>query len=130
MAQSGHGGLLLFRTLEPQEVGERAGTWRLAKRCVETLRVEGPLGAEDEARDAVLDRLGRVLVLARLLEPLRVRLGLLHAEARRVEERRRLEHRVLGAYDLGVGVELAQEALDGAELRLAHLQQEREADGR
>ena len=39
-------------------------------RLVQTLRMEGALGAEDEGGDAVLDRLGRVLVLARLHQPL------------------------------------------------------------
>ena len=71
-------------------------------------RVEGPLGAEDEGGDAVLERLGRVLVLARLLEPLWVRLGLAHAEAATVEQRAWLEGAVLRAYDLCHRVDLAQ----------------------
>ena len=79
--------------------------------------MEGALGAEDEGRDAVLERLGRVLVLARLHEPHVVLLGLLEVEARLVEQRRRLEHRALGAHDLGRRVDLGEEGLDRAELR-------------
>ena len=82
--------------------------------------MEGALGAEDEARDAVLDRLGRVLVLARLLQPLRVLLGLLHREARGGEQRLRLDHRVLGAHDLGRRVHFPQEGRHRAELLLGH----------
>ena len=106
----------LVEALEAQEASERTRTRQLAERGVQPLRVEGVLGAEDEARDAVFDlgegggrggvlreakgagagakteararawgggdRLRRVLVLSRLDEPLRVRLGLLHVEAR------------------------------------------------
>mmetsp|Transcript_25467 Transcript_25467/g.81464 ORF Transcript_25467/g.81464 Transcript_25467/m.81464 type:complete len:623 (+) Transcript_25467:165-2033(+) len=106
--------------LEPQQPRQRAGARPHAQRRVEARRVEGPPRAEDEGRDAVLDRLGRVLVLSRLDQPLRVLLGLLHAEARRAEQRGRRELAVLRAHQLGRRVDLAQEGLDRAELRLAH----------
>ena len=88
------------KALEPQQTGERPRARSAAKGRVQTLWMEGPHRTEEEARDAVLDRLGRVLVLARLLEPLRVLRGLLHAEARLAEQRRWRKHRVLGADDL------------------------------
>ena len=58
-------------------------------------------------------------MLARLHQPLRVLLGLLHAEARRAEQRRRRELAVLRANHLGRRVDLAQQCLDRADLRLA-----------
>ena len=57
-----------------------------------------------------------MLVLARLLEPLWVRLGLLHAEARGGEQGGRREGAVLGDPHLRLGVDLAQERLDRTQL--------------
>ena len=51
--------------------------------------------------------LAPALALARLLEPLWVRLGLLHAEARGGEQRGRLEGAVFGDHHLRLGVDLA-----------------------
>ena len=63
-------------TLEPQEAAKGAWAQAAAQGGVEALRMEGACRAKDEARDAILDRLGLVLVLARLLEPVGVLLGL------------------------------------------------------
>ena len=51
----------------------------------------------------ILEGLWSVLVLARLHQPLRVLLGLVHAEASRAEQRLRRQHAVLGAHDLRGG---------------------------
>mmetsp|Transcript_47477 Transcript_47477/g.101366 ORF Transcript_47477/g.101366 Transcript_47477/m.101366 type:complete len:277 (+) Transcript_47477:229-1059(+) len=87
--------------LEPQEVGQRTRARPNFEGGAQTHRVEGPPRAEDEGGDAVLERLRRVLVLARLGEPVWVLLGVLWAEACRAEQLLRLEHAVLRAYDLG-----------------------------
>jgi len=52
--------------LEPEQPRERARARPRAERRMKARGVEGRARAVDEARDAVLDRLGRVLVLARL----------------------------------------------------------------
>ena len=63
--------------LEPQEPAQRTWEWAAAEGGLQAHWVEGPLGAEDEGGDAVLERLGRVLVLARLVRVrVRVRLRL------------------------------------------------------
>ena len=58
-------------------------------------------------------------MLARLDQPLRVLSGLSEVKSRLPEQRRRRELAVLRANHLGRRVDLAQEGLDRAELRLA-----------
>eukprot|EP00966_Prymnesium_polylepis_P114602 2647999-Prymnesium_polylepis.1 len=66
------------------------------------------------------NRLGRVLSLTRLYQPLWVLLSLLHAEASLAEQRGRIKHAVLSAHDLGRRVDLAQKPLDHVALRRRH----------
>eukprot|EP00964_Phaeocystis_antarctica_P086004 scaffold54405_cov55-Phaeocystis_antarctica.AAC.3 len=106
--------------LEPQEVGQRARARSDAEGVLEEHRMEGSVGAKNEGGDTVLDRLWRVLVYTRLHQPLWVLLGLLHAEAWRAEQLRRLEHAALRAHYLGRLVDLAEKRLDRPELRLRH----------
>ena len=88
---------------------------------MEALWVERAPRAIDEGRDAVLDRLRRVFVLARLHQPLRVLLSPLECESRRaLEQPRGLELRVLRVDDLGRRVDPPKERLDRLELSLAH----------
>eukprot|EP00966_Prymnesium_polylepis_P265215 6127165-Prymnesium_polylepis.3 len=88
------------KALEPQEVAERARALLASERRVQALRVEGCPRSVDERRDAILDRLGGVLVLARLCEPLRVLLRLSELEARLSQQHCWLKLAVLGAHDL------------------------------
>ena len=98
--------------LESEEAGEGAGPRTTAERRVQALGVEGPPRAEDEARDAVLGRLGRVLVLPRLHQPVGVRLGPLEAKARLAEQQRGIDAAVHGPHDLGGRIDPAQQRLD------------------
>mmetsp|Transcript_50778 Transcript_50778/g.163275 ORF Transcript_50778/g.163275 Transcript_50778/m.163275 type:complete len:439 (-) Transcript_50778:132-1448(-) len=105
--------------LEPQQPRQRAGARPHAQRRVEARRVEGPPRAEDEGRDAVLDRLGDVLVCARLAEPVGVLLRLSQAKARLAEQPSWLDAAVLRADHLRRRVDLVQQPLDRAQLRIA-----------
>ena len=105
--------------LEAQEAAEGARARAAGKRGVEALGVEGARCAVDEGRDAVLNRLGLVLVQACLFEPLGMLLGVVKLEARLVKEQGGLKLAAPCAHQLGRRVDLSQERLDRAELRLA-----------
>eukprot|EP00965_Chrysotila_dentata_P253541 6211294-Pleurochrysis_carterae.AAC.3 len=75
--------------LHSQQRTERTLDWFACERGMEAFRMKGPLGAENEAGDAVLLRLWRVLVLACLLQPLRMHLRLDHFELGRTAEQPR-----------------------------------------
>ena len=105
---------------EPQKAAERAWTRLASKRSVQALRVEGPCRSVDERRDTILDRLGCVLVLARLGKPLRVRLCPSELEPLLAEQRGRLKLAVLGAQDLCHRVESPDHRLHLTKLHAVH----------
>ena len=73
--------------LQPKKSAERARTWTSAEGGVKALRMKRALRAEDEGGDAILDRLGSMLMLARLHKPLRVLLRLFELEACVIDKR-------------------------------------------
>ena len=74
----------------------------------------------DEARDAVLHSLGRVLVLARLFEPLWMLLCLTELEAHFAQQLGWVELAVLRAQHVRPRVDPSQQSLDRPHLFLAH----------
>ena len=75
--------------------------------CARGAGVRGRCWRAREVLACILFRLRRVLVLARLGEPLRVLLRLVHVEARFVEQRGWFQLAMLRAHDIGGRVDLA-----------------------
>mmetsp|Transcript_8741 Transcript_8741/g.36176 ORF Transcript_8741/g.36176 Transcript_8741/m.36176 type:complete len:511 (-) Transcript_8741:1009-2541(-) len=82
----------------------------------QTARMQRVDAAEHQRRDAVLERLGRVLLRPRLLEPHRMRFGAMQSEAARVEDalpRHDASHR---AHDGRLRIHRPHRALDGVDV--------------